>query len=188
MLNLHYIYSYDVSIVNSLIEDIKANKQYFIIPVWDQHCINTFYNKRGWINGARLFVYKQRNDIEIQYLSIRFKDSDTVKESLYRIKNQIYEKPKCPTCGQIINFAESEFPKHCSYKCSANDPHTRELCKETCKQNWGVENTFQSKEIQRRWQENSLKKYGTKSPGQRKEIQEKRKQTNLKKYGYEYLS
>lgn len=188
MSNSHFIYHYDVTSVNSLIKDIKSNNQYFIVPIWDFHCVNLFYNKKGHPNEARILAYRQRNDIEIQYLSIRFNDSLTIQETLYRLKNHIYEKPKCPTCGKELRFNGTKYFKHCSYKCSANDPHTRELCKETCREKWGVDNVFQSKEIIAQIQEESLKKYGTKAPGQSEECKERRKATNRKKYGCDYAS
>lgn len=53
----------------------------------------------------------------VTYLSNRFIDSETLKESFYRIKNKIYEKPKCKECGKPLHFNSKGFPEYCSKWC-----------------------------------------------------------------------
>lgn len=62
----------------------------------------------------------------------------------------------------------------------------KEKIKQTNLKNLGVENPFQSKEIQEKSKQTNLKKLGVENPFQSKEIKEKIKQTNLKTYGTEH--
>ena len=189
MLSQHFIYFYNIDIIDSLIKDIKSDNLYFVIPVWDKHCSEIFLNSRGNISGGRIYAYIQRNDIEIQYLRIRFNDSESIKESLYRIIHHIEIRPKCPICGNPINFSKDDgFRKHCSYKCSANDPETRKTCVDTCMKRLGVSNPFQSKELQEKWKENNIKKYGTPNACMTEDVKKRRMETNLRKYGCPYAS
>ena len=61
-----------------------------------------------------------------------------------------------------------------------------EKAKQTCFKKYGVEYTFNSKEIQDKIKQTILSKYGVEYALQSKEVQDKIKQTNLRKYGAEY--
>ena len=61
-----------------------------------------------------------------------------------------------------------------------------EKAKQTCLKKYGVEYTFNSKEIQDKIKQTILSKYGVEYALQSKEVQDKIKQTNLRKYGAEY--
>lgn len=66
---------------------------------------DSLINKVFW-NGNRVirvnFISKHLNISE--YLLSRYKDSDSFRETIQRIKLGIEEKPKCPTCGKSVNF------------------------------------------------------------------------------------
>ena len=189
MLSQHFIYFYNTGIIDSLIKDIKSDNLYFIIPVWDKHCSEIFLNGKGNLSGGRIYAYMQRNDLEVQYLKLRFNDSESIKESLYRIIHHIEIRPKCPICGNPISFSKDDgFRKHCSSKCSANDPETRKICADTCMKRLGVSNPFQSKELQEKWKENNIKKYGTPHACMTEDVKKRRMETNLRKYGCPYAS
>ncbi len=61
-------------------------------------------------------------------------------------------------------------------------PEVREIYKKTCLKIYGFENAFQSLEVQNKYKQNCLDKYGVESPMQLKEVQEKHYQTRLKNH------
>lgn len=148
----------------------------------DNYIIKEYYNKRGWPNGIKLANAEKFRPNDFKYLSLRYFDSDSIKETLYRIKNHIDVHPLCPTCGKPIKFV-GVFKKHCSYKCSANDPVTRNKCKETCKEKYGVTNVFQDKKVIDKIKETCKEKYGVDSYVKTDEYLERKKKTSLEKYG-----
>ncbi len=52
------------------------------------------------------------------YLNNRYVDSDSIYESLYRIKFNIEEKPKCKKCGKETKFSMSKNHVHFNIFCS----------------------------------------------------------------------
>ena len=88
------------------------------------------------------------------YLLNRFEDkSDNIKEIIYRIVNDINEKPKCPCCGNPLPFLGRPgrlYRDYCSKKCSNSSEKKINDGKET-----------------------SLKKFGCISPSQTTEVKKK---------------
>ena len=148
----------------------------------DNYIIKEYYNKRGWPNGIKLANAEKFRPNDFKYMSSRYSDSDSIKETLYRIKNNINIHPLCPTCGKPIKFV-GVFKKHCSSKCSANDPITRNKCKNTCKEKYGVTNVFQDKRVIDKIKETCVEKYGVDSFVKTDEYLERKKKTSLEKYG-----
>ncbi len=71
------------------------------MEITDQKIIEMFYGKQQ-INA---FLSKKYKNFDIdddicRYLKNRFKDSESLKETLYRIKNNIEIRPVCKTCGR----------------------------------------------------------------------------------------
>ena len=62
--------------------------------------------------GYNEYLYNRFNDFN--------KDKDSIQELIYRIKNKIEEKPKCPICGKITNFRRFHegYREYCSLECS----------------------------------------------------------------------
>jgi len=114
-------------------------------------------------------------------------------------------------CGKETGFKtiNQGFRKYCSTYCLCNSEERKEKLKETCKNNFGVENptqskivqekikqtnldrrgcecSFQSEEVKEKIKETSQERFGTDYPMQNKEVQEKKKKTCLKVYGKEY--
>lgn len=89
-----------------------------------------------------------------EYLLNRFEDkSDNIKEIIYRIVNDIKEKPKCPCCGNPLSFLGRPgrmYREYCSKKCSNS-----------------------SKKKINDGKESSLKKFGCISPSQTSEVKKK---------------
>jgi len=95
---------------------------------------------------------------------------------------------KCDYCGKekLISYSrynintKSETRKYaCSQKCS------REKSKETCFNNYGVENPSQSEEIKDKKKETCFNNYGVETPAQSNKILEKMKKTLYEKHGVE---
>ena len=59
----------------------------------------------------------KENKIVYEYYLNRYKEKDSIKEVIYRIKNNLEEKPKCPICG---NNAKFDYLKNHYIKCCEN--------------------------------------------------------------------
>ena len=108
------------------------------------------------------------------YIDNRFNDSESWKETIWRIRNNVINKPKCKECGKILTFP---FKTYCSCKCRSNNKNVRAKTQQTCLEKYGVDCIVKNEDIKRKIQEalNS----------QRKEIYKKSKQTKLERYGDE---
>ena len=149
--------------------------------------INTIF----W-NKANDLIIKQINKLseeELEYLKNRYTDSRSLKESVYRIKYNIEEIPRCPTCGNFNNFCSGKqgYSNHCCCRCTQLDPNVREKNKQTNLKLYGVENGAQSEQSKRKYIEHIRKKYNDDTitnAFQAKEVIQKIKETCIKKYGY----
>lgn len=145
-------------------------------------CSKFYINSR--INGNLLRTkIKNQDDPDIIYLKGRFTDSDSIKETLYRIVYNILEKPKCPICGKPLKLGLHGFQKHCSMKCAHANPETVEKYKETCRKNFGVDFSMQSAIVQEKSRKTNIEKYGVEYAAQSKEVMKKIDDTNFKRYG-----
>ena len=154
----------------------------------DQFILNYFYRGHGKpSNNLNSNLLKEIPENIKQYLINRYKDSDSIKETINRIKYQIEERPTCKYCGGHVKYKSlDKFALHCSLKCSANDKNTRDKCKETCLEKYGVINGGASKQAQEKIKNTCLKHFGVTSALADKTIQNKAKQTCLEKYGNIY--
>lgn len=154
----------------------------------DQYILDNYLNKNGHSNGTKIYHMKKFYPDDYQYVMTRFSDSESIKETIYRIKHGLEERPKCPICGKAIAFRNSEFKKHCSIKCSANDNATREKCRQTCQEKYGMDNVFQVGEVIDKIKTTNLERYRETSYTKTKEYKDKAVQTNLDKYCVKYAS
>ena len=169
-----------------------------------------FNNSIGQIHISKI---NNLSDDEINYLKNRYNDSLSLKETIFRIINNIDVHPNCPECGnpckvkyrKLKPFYSTCGNKECIYKRKGNGP------KEACLQKYGKENIFQTNFVKEKIKETCLKKYGvdshTKSNEwknkqinnlkekygvinqfQRENVKEKIKETCLKKYGVEHYN
>lgn len=130
----------------------------------EQVILQKILDKNNKISGIKL---NKLSNYELEYLNNRYCDSTSIRETIYRLKNNIEIRPKCPICGKpIIFIGKEKYPwtktcldKSCSYKLS------RLNSKQTCIKKYGVEYTTQT----------TIQK-------------EKSKQTKLQRYGHEYWS
>ena len=124
---------------------------------------------------------KYNKDI-YEYLINRYNDSDSLKETLFRIYNGIEEHPKCPTCGKPLVF-KGIFFKFCSNICAQSSDEIKQKIKQTCLEKYGVDNYNKTKESKEKIKQTCLEKYGVEYFWQSDECKEKIKQTCLEKYG-----
>ena len=148
-------------------EEFKA-KRYLYNP-------NTLRRYTSRIEG------KYNKDI-YEYLINRYNDSDSLKETLFRIYNGIEEHPKCPTCGKPLVF-KGMFFKFCSNICAQSSDEIKQKIKQTCLEKYGVDNYNKTKESKEKIKQTCLEKYGVEYFWQSDECKEKIKQTCLEKYG-----
>ena len=148
-------------------EEFKA-KRYLYNP-------NTLRRYTSRIEG------KYNKDI-YEYLINRYGDSDSLKETLFRIYNGIEEHPKCPTCGKPLVF-KGMFFKFCSNICAQSSDEIKQKIKQTCLEKYGVDNYNKTKESKEKIKQTCLEKYGVEYFWQSDECKEKIKQTCLEKYG-----
>ena len=83
---------------------------------------------------------------------------------------------KCPVCGKRINMgiiSKRANTKYCSNKCRANSMEEQEKYKQTCKEKYGVEHPFQSKEIKEKSKQTCKEKYGVERPSRLEKFKKK---------------
>ena len=175
----------------------------------DEIIINLFWDKRQ-CNGKRYnkILFKENNIEIISYLKNRYNDFNSFKETLYRIKNNINEIPKCPICGKETTFINISHGYHitcgnkkCIYELSkisiikkygvdnvAKLDVVKDKIKNTFEKNYGVSNPNKCKEIRNKIKQTCLEKYGVEHHWNNDVIKEKRHQTWLKKYGVDICS
>lgn len=135
------------------------------------------------------FIPLITNKVILDYLNNRFKDSDSIEETLKRIEMGIEEKPKCalPGCDKPVTWIGRKralFSKFCCPAHSAQSEDTRNKCVETQIKNWGTESCYSSDKYKQQVRE----KYGVDYLILRKETKEKIKKTNLERYDTIYPS
>ncbi len=167
---------------------------------------NIIINKH---NNSRYKTVKQTEKLlseeERKYLLNKY--NVNIFEALYMLINNISNVPKCPICGNklqyIINIG---YKKYCSRSCAAQscqekriktykekygvispfqNKETREKIKQIIKDKYGVDNIAQHDEIKKKIKETVVKNNGGMGAAS-DSIREKMKQTCLKKYGVEH--
>lgn len=151
----------------------------------DEYCISLFYssNKRN-SNRMRASWLEKHQDV-YNYLLNRYKDSESVAETVYRIKNKIEIRPVCEICGGHLNF-NREFPKTCSYSCAIKLDSTKQKIRNTNLSKYGVEYVTQCHEIKEKMKNSLIEHYGVSNPAKSDIIKLKQKENNINKYGVEY--
>lgn len=154
----------------------------------DEGIIKHFFKGKRGLNC--LIVDNIKSAVLQKWLENRYNDSDSIKETIQRIKLGIEEKPKCPICGKPVSFIGKPahmFEKYCSCSCAGHDPEV--IAKKQAsdrKRNggelgWVLSNKNPDKIEHRK--ETLLKKYGTTTLYHIPGIAEKIMKTNLKRFG-----
>ena len=152
----------------------------------DQYIINYFYDTK---NVNKINKYKTNNIPEniLKYLNNRFTDSESIKETIKRIRYNVEERPKCPICGNPVRWYGHKWNKLFYKTCC--DEHENILRKQTTlkvvQEKYGVDNVFQLESVKEKSKQTAFEHYGTTNIAQAKEVREKFKQTCLERYGVE---
>ena len=141
-----------------------------------------------------------------QYLLTRYKDCNNIKESWYRINNNLDSIPKCECCHKNnVKWIGRNYTKCCCKECvrkiaGVNAQKSllslskqlkyeiNEKRKNTSLLRYGVDNITKLEKTKKQIEKTNILRYGCKCPLQNKDIKEKTKQTNLKLYGSEIYS
>lgn len=177
--------------------------------------IRNYFNNVKTKNCATSLFKRRLNKLPLlsYYINNRFLDSNSWTETIWRIRNNVLNKPCCIECGKQLKFP---FKTFCSCKCRSNNQLVKQKQKETCKINYGVEHPSQNNKIKEKIKDKlnyneitiktketklkkygdpyynnkeqikktCLEKYGVEFPLQNNKIKEKLQQTNLIKYGF----
>lgn len=152
------------------------------IKIMNEKILETFISNKNNICGSKLKQsWLSKNKLIHNFLLYRYKDSDSIHETIFRIKNNVENAPRC-ICGNKLKIYKKKYLKHCSSKCSNSDPIKMKKSDNTKILKYGDKNYNNSEKIKI----TSLKKYGVTTYSQSQECKEKVKKSNLERYGYEY--
>jgi len=153
----------------------------------DKYIIEHFLGKTDKINR---FALQRITEEELNYLKNRYNDSDSLNETILRIKYNIDVHPHCKTCGKKIEFYYSRkkhnVREYCSRRCIANNNDVREKTKKTCLEKYGCENPGASKEAQEKIKKTMFEHYGVEHAFKSEEVKNKIKKSVFEHYGVEY--
>lgn len=176
------------------------------MKITDEYIVKLFYTNNGqgplnshlrrWlVDGTRQIVSEYTDKQIKEYLQNRYADSESVFETLFRIKYHIEQRPHCatPGCTNKVAFngiAKKPYMKHCCCRCTQSDKSVRDKNRATNMQLYGCENGAASDEVKTKILVTLEKKYGegVKNPWQAKQVKEKIKQTLLKKFGVDNIA
>ena len=156
----------------------------------DKEVIDYIWSKNNNFNV--LYSKGKISQEMLDYLSNRYNDSTSLRESLYRIKHNLEIRPVCHICGAPVKFDGNVFKKAC---CPSHRIDQSKI-KKAVKEKYGVDNISQLKETKEKVKNTIITRYGVpnafnigkeKSITYRKEhkeeVKNKRENTCLKKYG-----
>lgn len=138
----------------------------------DEYIKKLFFSKTGKLN--RSWQEKLCNDEVKNYLISRYSDSQSYKESIYRIYYNIENRPVCKICGASVKFIP-DIKISNSFKTCRKGEYYTSACSVECSnrlrdQNkrisqllmYGVDNVFKSPDIKKKIDETTIKHYGIK--------------------------
>jgi hypothetical protein len=176
------------------------------MKITDKYIVELFYTNNGIgpLNSQIRRKYETKSkpivskDIDKQideYLKNRYIDSESIHETLFRIKYHIEQRPHCitPGCNNKVAFngtKKKPYMLHCCCTCTQHDKNVRDKNKCTNIKLYGCENGATSKEIKTKILNTLEKKYGKgiTNVWQAKEVKEKAKQTILRKFGVDNIA
>lgn len=102
------------------------------LSILDYFCIkDSHYTKLNPSRTCSKFIKSHYDEIYamLSYLDeYSYDDSISLFEKLFLVCNDLHEPPKCVVCGGRVKFISytKGYSKHCSKKCSCDDPHNKE--------------------------------------------------------------
>lgn len=113
----------------------------------DEYIVNFFFTNKGNINPNKTKKY-YRNTLDINivnYLNNRYDDSESITETLIRIKNNINVKPECPICHKKLKYSGNckiPYYTYCSDVCANKDNEKKKKSYNTMIINYGENNKY----------------------------------------------
>lgn len=145
--------------------------------------IDNWHLNQSYLNKYKRNYKKRKKYINIiNYLENRYDDSESFKETIYRMNNNINIRPVCKSCGNKVKFigkGNKLFASYCCNSCSAQNKNTTIKKKQTLLEHWGTENCYDSEKYKKIIKE----KYGVEYYYQSEEFKQKRKESMIEKYG-----
>lgn len=144
--------------------------------------------------GHKSIIKHLEPDVK-EYLENRYEDSESIKETIWRILNDIEQRPVCKICGGRVEFIGRKniiFRRTCGKNCFKKSTSINVI------DHFSKLNKEDKEKIVRRRKQTNLEKYGVEHNFQTQESRErsskwikseifkdKSKKTNLEKYGVE---
>lgn len=147
--------------------------------------INNLIKDNGIIIKSRLTKQYLKTHNYYDFLINYYKDSDSVKETIYRIINNIDVRPTCKECGGRVKFNRGLFSTFCCPKCRNNNEDVKLKNKTGVSKSLKKAYEERGEIIKQKRNETLKEKYGedVSSPFGITKIKEKIKETTLQKYG-----
>ena len=156
----------------------------YCIPLIDKIIINEFFNSNGKINVNKIKDnYLNKHQFLKNYLVYRFNDSESINETIYRIKNKIELRPVCLNCGGNVKYINNgKFNNYCSHKCRTDSHLVKQKRNATNIDRYGGLAPASNKNVVEKMLKTREDRYGSKSYHNI----EKYKETMLNKYGVDH--
>ena len=142
----------------------------------------------NYLSSRKQIKWKTLDKNIKEYLLNRYTDNysllekNTLKESYYRIFNNIEKCPICPICGNKCKFLYFDYSKTCgNHKCLAKECQKRR--EQTNFEKYGYYGNFGNKFTQNKAKQTIISKYNVDNVFKLKEIRKKLEKTKLEKYG-----
>lgn len=110
------------------------------LSILDYFCLkDSHYTK---LNPSRTYsefikAHYDETHAMLSYLNeYAYDDSISLSEKLFLVRNDLCEPLKCVVCGRRVKFLSyaKGYSKHCSKKCSCDDPHNKESYRASVRQ------------------------------------------------------
>lgn len=156
------------------IEDEKVKKE---VLENDAYMIEHYWPKKISILKRKVKANLVPDD-DIKYLQMRYSDSSSIYETLYRMKNHIEEVPRCKYCGKKLEYIiYKNGGLYCGLSCSSRD--SIDARKEGIFKKYGCYTTLKDPDVRKKIKEAFM----SKTKEEKKEIYEKQKKSKIEKYG-----
>lgn len=150
-----------------------------------QEIINLFYKNDKIIAQRVNEKYLKKHNL-YNILTNYYNDSDSIRETLYRIYNNIDIRPTCKICGKPVSFLiTGKFATYCSKQCQNKDPEMLQKNREGVSKSLKKLYREKGDQIKEKRAQSIEKHYGIKTctPFAVNEIKQKISQTINEKYG-----
>ena len=162
-------------------EDLKNDKERLKLLLRER-----ILSKSGKINSNLCQESVLEHEGILNQVKSLYQDSKSISETIYRIANDIEERPTCKVCGSEVNFKPGVgFSRYCSKKCANNDPEVISKISESCSKSLKRAYEDNGEKIKERRSSTLKEHYGenAKSPFALQEVKDLIKKKNIEKFG-----